>query len=361
MKYLSLRGNTYYYRRRIPVSITSTVKFIYRPLSTDKSLAIKLSIHYNNLFNRIDIGIKLNEDISKYIIELKLAIPVGVDIYNQYLDRQDLKPARLIKVTRQVNVIKELFPKDLSKLNLEVVDGIKSKIIGLPKRNIGKYKKLSIKNLVGMKIPIEDKLTINAVNDHIIVLNSLLKYMHKRELVHRDYSVKMVKKVVGNRDERNALSKDTVLRVLGSSTEQKLRSTYTLLYLSGLRPSEVYKCTISIVDGIKCFDLRDTSIELKTKSSHRIVPVHKSISNPEQMLEDYRSLSSMKILRGFKKILPDNTPYSLRHSFATHLVDNGVEPYVVSELLGHTHKDMTMGRYVKGLPIELLEHAIDTL
>ena len=53
--------------------------------------------------------------------------------------------------------------------------------------------------------------------------------------------------------------------------------------------------------------------------------------------------------------------YSLRHTFATTLIAKGVQPEVVSELMGHAHSTMTMNRYVKGYPVSTLKKAIDKL
>ena len=90
-----------------------------------------------------------------------------------------------------------------------------------------------------------------------------------------------------------------------------------------------------------------------------MIPVHHSMSEPEKILEDYKSMHPRMISRGFKA--EEGTLYSLRHSFATELASKGVEPHIISELLGHSHKGMTLGRYVKGFPVEQLKEAIDKL
>jgi integrase len=53
--------------------------------------------------------------------------------------------------------------------------------------------------------------------------------------------------------------------------------------------------------------------------------------------------------------------YSLRHSFATHLVATGVRSELLSELMGHTHKSMSLSRYAKGFPIKMLHDAVNQL
>ena len=70
-------------------------------------------------------------------------------------------------------------------------------------------------------------------------------------------------------------------------------------------------------------------------------------------------MNSQYIGRQFK--VSEGTLYRLRHSFATHLAAKGIEPYIISELLGHSHDGMTLSRYVKGFPFKSLREAIDKL
>ena len=53
--------------------------------------------------------------------------------------------------------------------------------------------------------------------------------------------------------------------------------------------------------------------------------------------------------------------YSLRHSFATELKARGVEPLMITELMGHSRGNMTFSRYAGNYPVKTLKEAIETL
>ena len=362
MKYVKLRGNTYYYRRRVPLELQelANITVIHRPLSRDKYLAKQLANKYDNLFNMIDMCIKLNEDINKYVSELNLKIE-HTDIFAEYIARLDVSEERSIKVGKLIDVVKEFLPNDLSRIDLSKIDRIREGIIGLPRRSLSQYRYLEVSKLIRMDIPTEHRLGLGATNEHITALNAFLKYIHQRELTSREFRINLVKNTTNSRDAKVALPTDTIQNMIADTKKAKVRSSFTLLFLTGMRPSEAYVCKVTTIDGIKSFDLRDKSQKLKTKGSYRLIPVHKDITDPEQLLEDYRSIDNRIVSRGFKKVSGVGTLYSLRHSFATELAAKGVEPHIISELLGHSHSGMTLSRYVKSFPIQILKDAVDTL
>ena len=364
MKYLQMRNNRYYYRRRIPTSLldVATIKVIFRPLSTEKKLALKIAEQYNHLFNMIDLSLKLKEDITQYVEQLNLLQEdeeAKIDVYTLYLRHQDVSDKRRTKIERLLATIQILLPNNLEKLTMTQLDTIKQSLSVMPRRNIQKYKILPLSKLVKMEVPEEDRMSGETVNDHLKTLNSLVKFAYERDYLSKPYAVSMVKKTTAGRDERVALDVDTIKYAITTAKTARLADSFTLLYLSGLRPSEVHKCKISTVDGVKCFDLTDKSLELKSKGSYRLIPVHHAIKEPERLLESFRSMSSQYINRLFN--VPNGTLYSLRHSFATELASKGVEPHIISELLGHSHSGMTLSRYVKGFPVKILKRAIDSL
>ncbi len=220
---------------------------------------------------------------------------------------------------------------------------------------------MPISEVIKINVPQKDSLAPRGVNAYLKTLKSFLQFCYKRNYISIQFDIALVKSDVGSRAERTALGIDTINKLINSASTIELQSAYTLLYLTGMRVSEAYKCKITAVDGIKCFDLTDTTISLKTKSSYRMIPVHQSIEEPEKMLAHIKSLNLTFISKQCGKSLKDGTLYSLRHSFATNLASHGVEPHLISELMGHKQDTMTLSRYIKGFPVKMLKKAIDSI
>jgi integrase/recombinase XerD len=130
-----------------------------------------------------------------------------------------------------------------------------------------------------------------------------------------------------------------------------------LLYASGIRVSELVSLNITDFDPRVGY-LRCTGKGMK----ERIVPIgSKAINYVTEYLRDARSQLSRTngetalfvnhhgcrmTRQGFWKILKkyarksniqgDITPHTLRHSFATHLLENGADLRSVQEMLGHS-------------------------
>ncbi|MEI6867093.1 MAG: site-specific tyrosine recombinase XerD [Actinomycetes bacterium] len=134
-----------------------------------------------------------------------------------------------------------------------------------------------------------------------------------------------------------------------------------LLYASGARISEIVQLNLS--DISKLHELHSFSIKLKGKGGkERVVPIGKYAREAlDQYLVRVRPIllserrndalflnrhgkrlsrqSAWEIITSAAtraKIEREVSPHSLRHSFATHLLDGGADIRVVQELLGHS-------------------------
>lgn len=143
-----------------------------------------------------------------------------------------------------------------------------------------------------------------------------------------------------------------------TTTPQQIRNKamVELLYASGLRVSELLNLKLEDIhltmSFIKCYG---------KGGKERIVPIGELAT---ESLEQYLTLSRPKLLKkatdylflnrfgnqmtrqGFWKLLKEQaaqagitkpiSPHKLRHSFATHLVENGADLRLVQEMLGHS-------------------------
>jgi len=125
-----------------------------------------------------------------------------------------------------------------------------------------------------------------------------------------------------------------------------------LLYASGLRVSEL--CDLNLND------LNDTFVRVRGKGGkERLVPVAKSaVTAIDHYLTQYRhtkdeqDLALFVSIRGKRiqrnevwqrvklyateaHITKPISPHTLRHSFATHLLEHGADLRIIQEMLGH--------------------------
>jgi site-specific recombinase XerD len=152
--------------------------------------------------------------------------------------------------------------------------------------------------------------------------------------------------------------------VAGRSDTQRLRdhAIMELFYAGGIRRAEVTK-----------IDLRDLNLPQRTIRIHgkgkkeRMVVINKTAARAIETYLRMRPRSNDEALflgRGGKRLTPQHvwrifrdifavsgityhaSPHTLRHSFATHLIENGVDLETVRELLGHESL-ATTGMYLK--------------
>jgi len=142
------------------------------------------------------------------------------------------------------------------------------------------------------------------------------------------------------------------------------KTIFELLYGCGLRVSELTNIKLNEIDFVK----QELLVHGKG-SVERIVPIHNlAISTIKQYLLEARPILKIRseqdnnyvfinhrgnqlTARGVRDILEREikkqsstlkvSPHSFRHSFATHLLNNGVDLRIVQELLGHVSLSTT--------------------
>ncbi len=145
-----------------------------------------------------------------------------------------------------------------------------------------------------------------------------------------------------------------VEKILKTGLDERQNAIVELLYSAGIRVSELVNLDIKNVDLIQ------KSIRVFGKGSkERLVPINKKCVDVIKKYLKKRELIALKYNSKSNLFLEDNgkpttrqkiykivseqgklinkhiSPHTMRHSFATHLLENGADLRVVQELLGH--------------------------
>jgi site-specific recombinase XerD len=182
-----------------------------------------------------------------------------------------------------------------------------------------------------------------------------LFYMHFHN-VHFNFNMLIRPKKINKLPE--VLSAEEVKRIVETIDNLKHRCIISLLYASGLRIGELVNLKVSDIDSRRML----IRVSQGKGNKDRYVALSEMILimlrnywleyRPKEYLfngqsELYYSEESIRaILRAAckkAKILKNNiTPHTLRHSYATHLLESGVDLRYVQELLGHSKPETTM-------------------
>ena len=175
------------------------------------------------------------------------------------------------------------------------------------------------------------------------------------------------------------LSREEVSRLFESATCSKHRLLFETIYGCGLRVSEAIHLRVRDIDR----DRMTVRIEQGKGRKDRYVPLSKRLlsrleafwkTEPPRhwVFEGSRSHRSLHVTAAQKAytlaklragILKSGGVHALRHAYATHLIESGVDVLTVQRLLGHREVSTTMRYFhlsqariaVVGSPLDLLE------
>ena len=187
------------------------------------------------------------------------------------------------------------------------------------------------------------------------VINAIKLFYRNR--FNRTMEVDIIQRPRREKRLPNVLSKDEVKSILEAPNNLKHRAMLSLIYACGLRRSELLNLTLKDI-------LSDRGLLFIRQSKgkkDRVVPISNKLI---EMLRDYYKAFKPKIwlfeghLSGEKysersiqlvliqavtkaKIEKPVTLHWLRHSYATHLLENGTDLRYIQELLGHSSSRTT--------------------
>ena len=203
------------------------------------------------------------------------------------------------------------------------------------------------------------------VNRKITTLKSFYKFAVKEEAIKinptlRLSSTKTSKSIPSfvTVDEMNKLLDKTIFT--DDYTGKRDRLIVEIFYSTGIRLSELINIKFKDID----FSKKQLKV-LGKRNKERIIPLTKELVNSLNNFTEIRNSMSVKndsyllltdkgkklnptlVYKTMNKLISDVTslkktsPHVLRHTFATHMLNNGADLNVIKELLGHASLSAT--------------------
>lgn len=207
----------------------------------------------------------------------------------------------------------------------------------------------------------EKGLSPNSVSRELACYKSFFKFLLRENIIKEDVAIVIESPKLWKRLP-DTLSLEEVERILNAPNLKNIigirdKACLELMYATGTRVSELVNLKMDDlnmgVGFLKCFGKgskeRVVPFGKKAKESiqrylekARQAFLKKKISNYLFLTRLGRPMSRQtfwKIIKYYTKeagIKKDITPHTLRHSFATHILERGADLRVVQELLGHS-------------------------
>lgn len=156
---------------------------------------------------------------------------------------------------------------------------------------------------------------------------------------------------------QNVLSVDQVRQCVSSLSNYKHKTILCVLYLSGLRVSELLGLELSHIDynnsRLKVVGgkgNKDRYVPVTTDLLNMIIK-YRAVYSPQKYLIEGKpdSKYSASSVRSICKSAGINNPHLLRHSIITHLIDQGNNSLQVGAFAGHKSTKSTQKYYHLGL------------
>ena len=211
----------------------------------------------------------------------------------------------------------------------------------------------------------QDNYTAKTVNRKISTLKSYFKYLKKSGHIKSNPTAKVIAPKIAKRLPvvvREERIEDLLDREIDQNDFESVRNQLVidLLYTTGIRRSELINLKESDIN----YSLRQIKV-LGKGNKERIIPIsHKLIESIKlyQELKESEQLNESKFLittskgkKSYPKLIYNivhaqlstvstvkkRSPHILRHSFATHLANQGAELNAIKEIMGHANLSAT--------------------
>jgi len=225
----------------------------------------------------------------------------------------------------------------------------------LLKKNIKNIQKVSQKEIIEYLAYLKDNYSTSSIARIFISIKVFFKFLKKENSIKTDITRyldlpkiwQFLPSVLSYKEVEDLLKQPDIKSFIGARD----KAIIELIYATGIRVTEA--CNIKILD------LSDNFIKVNGKGKkQRIIPVGKKaldaidyyLLNFRKEKKDYEFLFLTNNLKKIDRITIWNrikfyankanikkniSPHTLRHSFATHLLENGADLRLIQDMLGH--------------------------
>ena len=251
------------------------------------------------------------------------------------------------------------------RLSDNTIDGYKRDLYDFYKFVNKSYKDVSVNDIVKYITYLNRKISAKSINRHIVSIKNFFKYLERNDLIKNNPCTDITGLKTPKKMPR-VLSEEDINKLL----DIKLTDAYSyrnkamleLMYSSGLRVSELLNLELSNID----FNMNLVRIygkgnkerivpidDIATKYLYEYINIYRNtlLKNNVSNILFLNSRGDKLSRQGFFKILReialekgikrDISPHTLRHSFATHLLDHGADLRSIQTMLGHENIETT--------------------
>ena len=198
----------------------------------------------------------------------------------------------------------------------------------------------------------ERGLSVSTINQTINAFRILFQ-----DVLGMDWEKIKIKRPRKNKHLPDILSREEIAKMLQLTNNPKHKAIIAVLYSSGVRREELLNLKIRDIDPDRMLirvrngkgnKSRDTLLAQNTLELLR--SYYRGYHPSEYLFESYRAgtaYSGSSVIKVVQRavqragITKNIYPHSLRHTFATHLLEQGVNLKVIQKLLGHTSMHST--------------------
>ena len=250
-------------------------------------------------------------------------------------------------------------------LSVNTVDGYKRDLVDFYKFTNKSYKNVNKNDVINYISYLNKKIGPKSINRHIVSIKNYFKFLERNNMIN----INPTNDITGLKTPKKmprVLSEEDIDKLLDIELKDaysyRNKAMLELMYSSGLRVSELLDLRISNID----FNMNLVRVFGKG-SKERVIPMDDIAT---KYLYEYINLYRNTLLRnkvtdlvfinsrgnklsrqGFFKILKlialekgiqkELSPHTIRHSFATHLLNHGADLRSIQTMLGHENIETT--------------------